>query len=204
MRFLPGRQQAYQPTAEHVYLGVSDGVFMSSRDGVHFHKWDEAFLRPGQNQDRWWQRNNIMSWGFLETRSDLPGNAPELSFYSNESLYITPERLRRYTLRVDGFVSVHAPMRGGELSTKPLKFAGRSLVINFATSAAGRIRCEILDSAGRAIPGFTLDDCQDIYGDRLEHAVTWRGSSDVSKLAGQVVRLRFILADADLYSLRFQ
>ncbi|GIT28597.1 MAG: hypothetical protein Ct9H300mP1_06430 [Planctomycetaceae bacterium] len=26
---------------------LTDGLFMSSRDGVRFHRWDEAFMRPG-------------------------------------------------------------------------------------------------------------------------------------------------------------
>ncbi len=41
-RFMPGRA-----TVEHDYNGVSDGVFMSSRDGLHFKRWTEAFIRPG-------------------------------------------------------------------------------------------------------------------------------------------------------------
>ena len=39
---------------------------------------------------------------------------------------------RRYTLRMDGFVSVNAPLSGGEFVTKPLRFAGSKLEINFA------------------------------------------------------------------------
>ena len=43
----------------------------------------------------------------------------------------------------------------------------------------------------------------EIIGDEIERAVSWRNSSDVSKLAGQTVRLRFELKDADLYSFQF-
>ena len=52
-------------------------------------------------------------------------------------------------------------------------------------------------------PGFSLADCQDVFGDELERTVTWKGGSDVGKLAGQPVRVRFALRDADLFSFRF-
>jgi hypothetical protein len=34
--------------------------------------------------------------------------------------------------------------------------------------------------------------------------VVWKQGSDVGKLAGQPIRLRFVLNDADLYAIRFQ
>jgi len=106
-------------------------------------------------------------------------------------------------LRTDGFVSVNAPYRGGELITKPFTFTGSELEINFVTSAAGGVRVEIQDTDGKAIPGYALADCPEMIGDEIGRVVAWSGGSDVSKLAGRVVRLRFELKDADLYSLRF-
>ena len=53
-------------------------------------------------------------------------------------------------------------------------------------------------------PGFTLNDCSEIYGDEIERTVEWDSQSDLSQLAGQAVRLRFVMKDADLYSLRFR
>jgi hypothetical protein len=44
----------------------------------------------------------------------------------------------------------------------------------------------------------------EIVGDDTARTVTWRGSSDVSSLAGRTVRLHFNLRDADLYSLQFR
>ena len=69
-------------------------------------------------------------------------------------------RLRRHTLRIDGFVSVEAPLRGGELLTKPVRFEGSTLVINFSTSAAGSVRVEIQDRDGQPIDGHALADCR--------------------------------------------
>ena len=78
------------------------------------------------------------------------------------------------------------------------------LELNFASSAAGRIRVEIQNAAGEALPGFTLDDCDEIVGDQINRVVSWRGSSELRTLVGQTVRLRFELKAAHLYSLRFR
>ena len=92
--------------------------------------------------------------------------------------------------------------------TKPLVFAGGKLSINFATSAVGGVRVEVQDADGKPVPGYTLDDCAEIVGDEVDRVVTWkRGKEltpDVSKLAGQSVRLRFVMKDADLYAIQFR
>ena len=66
------------------------------------------------------------------------------------------------------------------------------------------MQVELQAQSGRPIPGFTLADCPEIYGDQLEWVVAWKGGADVSRLAGTTVRLRFVLKDADLYSIRFR
>jgi hypothetical protein len=63
---------------------------------------------------------------------------------------------------------------------------------------------EILDQQGKPIPGFTLADCDPVFGDAIERAVTWKGSTDVSALAGQPIKLRFKLKDADLFAFQFK
>ena len=199
-RFMPSRK-----LAEHRLTGVSDGCFMSSRDGLVFHRWPEAFVRPGLQKDRWVCRNNMIAWGIVTTASALEGAPDELSLYVVEGYYSGDScQTRRYTLRVDGFVSVQAPLAGGEMVTKPLTFEGNELVINYSTSAAGSVQIEIQDAEGKPIEGYVLDDCPVIFGDQLERAVTWKGGADVGKLAGRPVRLRFVLKDADLYSIRFR
>ncbi len=104
---------------------------------------------------------------------------------------------------MDGFVAAHAKLSGGELLTKKLIFSGSALQLNFSTSAAGSVRVEIQGADGRAIEGFALDDCQEIYGDALAREVCWKGDSDLSSLAGKPLRLRFALSDADLFAFQF-
>jgi len=184
----------------------TDGMLMSSRDGRQFDIWPESFLRPGiQRPGSWFYGDNYQNWGLVETKSKLAGAPRELSIYVSEAgRQRDGNRLRRYTLRIDGFVSVNAPMSGGELVTKPLKFEGSALVLNLATSAAGSIRVEIQDAKGKPLPGFSLADCPEVFGDAIERTVSWKNGSDVAGLAGKPVRLRFVLKDADLYSFRFR
>ena len=180
----------------HAFDGVSDGVFISSRDGLVFHKWLEAFHRPGLDQENWTDRNNMAAWGIHEL---TPG---EISIYYSRHYRHPTNGMVRTTIRTDGFVSVHAGGKTGEMVTKPLIFEGKELIINYSTSAAGGIRVELQDEVGAPIPGFRLEDCPPIYGDQIERVVKWNSGSDLSSLAGKAVRLRFELTDADLYSLR--
>lgn len=191
---------------QRVGTDLTDGVFMSSRDGQTFDRWNEAFLRPGpQAEGRWIYGDNYQSYGLFETKSSKPDLPNEISLHFNEGSWRDAEhRLRRYTIRLDGFVSLHAPLTGGEVTTKPITFAGKHLFLNYATSAAGSVRVEIQDAAGTPIPGFTLTDAETMYGDATEQKVAWNVGADVSRLVGTTVRLRFELKDADLFSFRFQ
>ena len=207
MRALPEREHREMRAQASLRYGtaLTESLFMASRDGVTFKRWNEAFLRPGiEREGTWNYGHQYMAWHAVETKSALEGAPNELSFYATESYWTgRSSALRRYTLRLDGFVSIHAPMSGGELVTKPFTFTGRRLTLNFASSAAGDIRVELQDASGRPIPGFALADAEPMFGDAIERTVHWKSGSDVGAWAGKPVRLRFVLRDADLYALRF-
>lgn len=186
----------YVPFASHE---CSDGVFMTSRGANRFDRtFLEAFVRPGLDSGNWVSRSVMAARGILQT------SPQELSLFYEQHDGQKTKHLARYTLRTDGFASVRAPYAGGELITKPIRFDGQELEINFSTSAAGSIRVELLDDTGNPIPGFSLTDCPEIIGDSVERIVSWQAGSDVSRLAGKPVRLRFVMRDADLYSFRFK
>jgi len=194
-RFLPERK--FDP--HHPNSGLSDIVFMFSRDGL---SWDrrfmEGFIRPGRDLRNWHERAIEVGSGLVPTGDG------EMSLYMAAN-YRTPSvHVRRMALREDGFVSVYASYAVGEMTTKLLTFEGSELVINYSTSAAGSIRVEIQDAEGKPMPSFTLAESTDIYGDELERVVRWNGGPDLSLLAGKPIRLRFVMKDADLYSIRFR
>ena len=177
--------------------GVSDAVLMSSRDGLNFDRWSEAFIRPSTEPEVWTDRNNYPAWGILETGPE------ELSVYWTEHYRHPGMRLRRGTLRKDGFVALHAGGETGEVLTRSLVFTGKRLLINHATDAVGWIRFELCDTQGKPIDGFSFYDSETLFGNELEHEVTWRKGTDLSNLAGKPVRLRLRLQNADVYSFQF-
>ncbi|WP_299462000.1 hypothetical protein [uncultured Gimesia sp.] len=202
----PERRKLRASSVERYGTAISEGLLMASRDGVHFKRWNEAFLRPGIERPGTWQYGHqFIAEHVVETKSALPGAPDELSIYAAEDYWHGKGgALRRYTLRLDGFTSVHASMKGGELITHPLIFEGAKLSVNFATSAAGSMRVEMQTAEGQPIQGFTLDECADLFGDTIDRTVTWNQKADVSTLQGKPVRLRIQLKDADLYSFQFQ
>ncbi|MBG88815.1 MAG: hypothetical protein CMO80_18200 [Verrucomicrobiales bacterium] len=182
---------------------ITEPLFMTSRDGLNFRLWEESIIRPGRNSDRWGNRCNYIWYGLIETDSDLPGKPMEYSIYSAEHYYMKGGvKLRRFTYRPDGFVSVNAPYRGGEVITKPLVFSGKHLILNYSTAAAGGLRVEIQGDSGKPIPGFALDECNEIYGDEINRVISWGKVSDLSGLANRAVRLRIQMKDGDLFSFR--
>jgi len=185
---------------------VTDGMLITSRDRNQFSVWPESFVRPGLRlRDSWFYGDTYQNWGLVETKSAIDDAPPELSLYVTErTLQETGGVLRRYSLRIDGFVSLHAPLAGGELITKPLIFTGNQLKLNASTSAAGSVRVEIQNAGGQPLPGFALATCQEVYGDDLDRTVVWSGNPDLGAFAGEPIRLRFEVKDADLYSYRFQ
>jgi len=187
-------------------MAVTDALFMTSRDGLTFKRWPEAFIRPGpRTRHSWVYGDNLVFWGIVETKSTVEDAPDELSIYATESYWEgTYTTVRRYSLRVDGFVSVNAPLSGGEIVTKPIVFKGGNLALNYESSGAGGVQVEIQDAKGKPIQGYALDDCPSIFGDTLRHIVRWRKrGGDLRSLAGKPIRLRFVLKDADLYSFQF-
>jgi len=201
--------------APHYYFGfptrfvqdrgqITEGLFMSSRNGTHFARFEEAFIRPGLNPNKWGNRCNYTWHGLIETPSPIQGAPPEISIFTDEKYYTgEPVSTRRHAVRLDGFVSMRAGMSGGEVMTQPVIFSGSFLEVNVSTSAAGSMRIALLDEDEREIEGFGLDASDTFFGDALDHTVTWNGDPEVGSLEGRPIRLRFVLNDADIYSYRF-
>ncbi len=208
MRALPDATNRVMRAKEHPRYGtaVTETAFMAGRDGVTFKRWPDAFIRPGIERPGTWQYGEgYTAWQFVETKSALPGAPNELSFYVSEGCWVgQADTMRRYTLRIDGFVSLEAPIGGGEWISKPLRFSGKQLSLNLATSAVGSVQVEIEDEDGKPLPGYALADCQPTYGDTLARTVAWQHGADVSALANRPVRLKFVVQEGDLYSFQFQ
>lgn len=87
--------------------------------------------------------------------------------------------------------------------TKPFTFEGKELSLNFATSAAGGVRVELQSPDGKVIPGYSADECQEVIGNELDRRVAWKSGTSLAALARIPIRMRYILKDADVYSMKF-
>lgn len=180
-------------------LAITDTQFMTSRDGLHWKLYGEAFLRPGPEYPENWIYGSVyFSNGIVETKSAHPGCDNELSFYCvenrwSENLY---RNIRRYTIRLDGFVSQNAPATEADLVTKPFVFEGNELYVNFSTSAYGYMKIKLTDEEGHSITS-----CE-TFGDSVDRRVHFEG--DLAAFAGKPVVMSIHMCDADIYSFQFR
>lgn len=134
----------------------------------------EAFIRPGIGYKNWTSQSNYPLVGVVPTGSS------EMSIFVHRVDIPNPDNdpnhptayIKRLSLRTDGFVSVNAPYAGGEMITKPLRFTGNHLEINYSTSAPAFMRIEIQDANGKPFSGFSLAECREIVGDGIRRVVS--------------------------------
>lgn len=209
-RFMPGRRVLSDEQAKAIQVNpgyfkdTSDAIFMTTRPvesaeqrGFYDRTFLEGFIRGGIGAQNWVSRTNYPALNVV------PTGPQEMSIFVNQDYAQPTAHLRRYSLRLDGFASLHAGYQGGQAVTRPLVFSGRELSLNFATSAAGGVRVGLEGIDGKVIPGFGIDDCVMQIGNELDRRVTWKAGSDVSALAGKPLRLRFALQDADVFAFQF-
>ena len=180
-------------------LAITDCVFVFSRDGQRFNRTDEAFMRPGpERADNWVYGDCYPARTLIKTPSPFGGD-DELSIFTFDRHWQgLPSRLHRYRVRQDGFISRRASYAGQKVVTKPLVFDGGELLVNFSTSARGRMFVALRDEAGRSVRSVEL------FGDRVDRAVDFADGGSVAAFAGRSVVLEFEMSDADLYSFRFR
>lgn len=178
-------------------LAITEALFMVSRDGQNFLRYDEAFMTPGrQRPGSWLYGSCYPAAGVLFTPA-ADGSGDELSLYVPAGNFPGESaRLERYTLRIDGFVSRRGTYRGQRVVTKPFLFTGDQLLMNFSSSARGGVTVKI------EAEGMSSVTTTPMFGDRIDALATFPDGA-LEKFAGKPVRLVFNLRDADLYSFRF-
>ena len=199
-RFLPGRQVLTEAEARLIHVDpgyfkdCSDAVLLTSRGGTHYQRtFLEAFLRPGLGVENWVSRSNYPALNVI------PAGPRHLAFYVVKNYGQPSIHLERYTLRLDGFASLHAGYAGGEMLTKLFTYDGSELSANFSTSAPGGLRFTLEDPSGAK-----LAESAELIGDEIDRPVRWQGGANLSAWAGKPVRLRVALKDADLYAIQFR
>ena len=173
-----------------------------SRDGFH---WDRPVRTPfvaASRQSGNWKKGYVHSVGgvLLVVRDRIfiyyggfSGQAPKgPDMYAGGATGVA-------FLRRDGFASMDAPAAGGILTTRKLRFSGAHLFAN-VDAPNGELKAEVLDAAGQPIAPFTLENSLSVKADSTHQFLQWRGATDLAKLAGKEVRIRFHLRNGQLYS----
>lgn len=188
---LCGREERLERMKQHKRYGlaITDCVFICSRDGENFMKYDEAFMRPGT------ERGGNWSYGDCYPAVGFVVNGDKMSMFCPEGGFGCRNQIVRYSLRVDGFRSFHAGAIEKEVVTKPFIFSGSNLYANISTSAAGYIYFEIKDSDGKI-----AESCE-MFGDSIDKKICFNKS--LSDFSGKEVVLTMKMRDADIYSIKF-
>ena len=211
--FAPQRNPATLPPVPGRWedFGMLEVQLAVSRDGIDWERPSRDAYFPTGLADEWDRWYAVMGPGIVRR-----GNYLYQYYYSSgrlhDSAVLRPEYEKSaqqlggvgiVRQRLDGFVSADADHRGGSLTTPPMVFRGKCLRLNIDTGAMGTAFVEILDAAGQPIPGFTFADCEEIGGNFIDQRVYWKGRSDLAALAGQPIRLRFVMKRAKLYAFQF-
>lgn len=164
--------------------GVSDMVFMTSRDG---HNWDrtvrEGYLCGSLDQKEWTQRNFIASSGII-SRYD------KFIIYVQKGYMWDDHGIWAYSVPRYRFAAIEAGYDGGKIETNDLEFESDDFYINYSTSAYGSIVITVVDEFGKFIA-----KTEEIYGNELSHKIHFEG------IKGKHGRLIIEMNDAKLYAI---
>ena len=180
-------------------LAVTDGLFMASRDGYNFTKFDEAILPPPpENPEAFVYGDGTMTPALIEVPSNIPGAENEYMIVVRESFRTVQShcKLVKYTIRLDGFVSMHAGGEECELVSKEFTYDGEELYANIATSARGYAYFTL----GCGDEEYTSVE---VFGNSTDKRIRFEDDEAVKRLSGKPVTLTVKMFDADLYSIRF-
>ena len=171
-------------------FALTDALFMLSRDGLHWHKFNEAIADGGIEEPRTWKYGDAyFSYGCVEDETTL-------SFYAADSTWDGDYTgLCRYSVRRDGFASFSSGWDESVIVTKPFIFDGGKFSLNFRTSAAGYIRIRLSDADGN-----TNDSCE-IFGNSVCREIAFEKS--LAAFAGRPITMEIRLRDAEVFSFRF-
>lgn len=185
--------------SERYGTAMSDCVIMTSRDGKHFDRRDEAFWTPGpEGSYNWVYGDCFPAYGLIDVPAPIPGAEPETALFKVRNSWLRPIVFERWGIRRDGFFSLKSTYKPCYLKTKPLIFEGSALHLNFATSVAGSMKLTLVTEEGTR-----YDSCE-IFGDSTDRVIAFEGLEDLSTLAGKPVVLEAVMRDSHLYSLKFE
>ena len=218
----------------HTYTQFMDSQLVSSRDGLEWERsvGRRRFMKLAPDGN--YRNDTFDSGMVYPSSSPFVKDGKVWIYYSGfTNLHNAPSRdhdgrIGLGTLRQDGFVSFDATSEGWVL-TPPLNLGGRTLSVNMSSqtekrlnfqrdsgkelysklysknpSARGYVRVEVQGTDGVALAGYEASNCTPVHHGNLYQEVTWEGGRDLSGVGDGPVRLKFLLGNAKLYSIKVE
>lgn len=181
-------------------LAITDSLFMTSRDGVNFTKFDEALIPPApENPTAFVYGDGAAAPAVAEVPSEIPGADNEYMIMVRENFRCVEghNRIVKYTSRLDGFVSRHAGGENKKLVTKEFTYTGENLYANIETSARGgayfTLKC-----------GNESYTSVEVFGNATDKRIRFEDDETVKRLSGKPVTLEIEMYDCDIYAIKFE
>lgn len=169
---------------------ATDVTLLFSRAGGEILRpFPGPWIVPGLDPERWGNRINYIAWGMIQTSPE------ELTLYHCVKPLL-------YKLRTDGFISLSTGNGGGTWTSRLLDGGVSGLDFNLRTSAAGGFKLELCDAAGKALPGYSLAEFDEFYGDTISFEPLWGGKP--APVLDKPFRLRAVTRECDIYSIAFR
>jgi hypothetical protein len=188
--------------------GVVETQIAVSRDGLDWKRYSRPAYVPlgGDGSNR--EHMLFVTPGLIRRGNQIwqfvGGHGGSGTGYHSPVSKEKPAPLYRYVQRMDGFIAAEGSYSGGEMTTRPLRFTGKRLLLNIDTDAVGYAQVGFLDEQGKPIPGFSADECIYINGDFLDTPVEWiKRGTDLTSLQGKTVQIVFRMRGTKLYAMQF-
>lgn len=199
-RFFPDRQVLSAAEANDIgihpsyFKDTSDAVLITSRGGRRVQRdLQGTLIRPGIGAANWVSRANYPACGIIQTANQT------MCMYVCRATGTPSAHLERLEWPLDRLGSVSASTTGS-FETPDMVLPPADIRLNFSTSAGGHVLVSVLDTAGRDLPGFGPADAVPLIGDFLSRTILFR-KTHLRQLAGKTIRLRFQIAEADIYAI---
>lgn len=198
----PGRTAAELHDPGRPFAGIGYTVLAWSRDGENWMRETVPFLDRNERPGTW---DRAMAWGDYQ----LMVGDRTYTYYGG---YRWGHKAKRFTGRQigladmprDRYVAYAATAEPGTLRTPPRRVgAAVQVTVNADVDPHdGELIARAVDPAGKPYPGFDWSDCRPVRGDRVNHAIAWRGRN--ADLQGRDVAWEFRLRRGRLWSFDLQ
>lgn len=90
----------------------------------------------------------------------------------------------------------------GQFTTNSTIFDGKQIQLNARTMRAGSVEVELRER-GKAVPGFSFDECVPQSGNSVWTNCQWKGQDSLANFRGKYLELAIRLRSAKIFALRF-